>query len=286
MNCPTETALVAYIPSPHRGYLDFLRAHPGSVLYLFGRDIIDEFPSLVRNLPAAEPQEVRSMIQALGLLADVRILSKDNAGELSSFERVVMPDEDVSRAVATRYIAHSNIAYDASWKLRWHWDATVKKERPVDTATVTTGEFDRDIMSKAVAVAEKSSDWWRQVGAVLVKDGAPVLAAYNAHQPTEQNPYLYGDPRSNFDSGQHIEAASALHAEVGVLTEAARRGIMTEGADLYVTTFPCPPCAYACANAGIRRLYYSEGYSLVEGADALRAKGVEIIRVVDKPTAS
>ena len=52
-----------------------------------------------------------------------------------------------------------------------------------------------------------------------------------------------------------------------------------EGCDLYVTTFPCPPCAHISAFTGIKHLFYMDGYSLVAGAEVLQAKDVEIIRV-------
>ena len=134
-------------------------------------------------------------------------------------------------------------------------------------------------MDSAASAAERSPDWWRQVGAVLARDGKIILTAYNTHLPSEQMAYVCGDPRSNFNAGEHIDASLAIHAEIAILAEAARRGIITEGCDLYVTTFPCPPCANAWANAGIKRLFYRGGYSLVAGAEALRSRGVELFTV-------
>ena len=115
---------------------------------------------------------------------------------------------------------------------------------------------------------------------MLVDEGGGVLlAACNRHVPNEQSAYLYGDPRSNFEPGQRIEVSGAFHAEMGILAEAARRRFSPEKCDLYVTTFPCPPCAFPWAHTGIKRLFYVDGYSLVAGAETLQAKGVEIIRV-------
>jgi dCMP deaminase len=106
-----------------------------------------------------------------------------------------------------------------------------------------------------------------------------LLGAFNQHVPSEQSAYLYGDPRSNFEAGQCIDMSGALHAEAGLIAEAARRGISTEGCDLFVTVFPCPPCAFLWAYSGIKHLYYVDGYSLIAGAETLQAKDVEIIRV-------
>jgi len=52
-----------------------------------------------------------------------------------------------------------------------------------------------------------------------------------------------------------------------------------EDAYLYVTTFPCPVCAKSIAEAGIQKLYYSQGYSLLDAEDVLRAYGVKIVLV-------
>ena len=136
------------------------------------------------------------------------------------------------------------------------------------------------IMGKALVLADKSPDWWRQVATLLVREGDIVLGAYNRHMPSDQAAYILGDPRSNFEAGEHIDMSLALHSEVGVLVAAGRERICYKDFDMFVTTFPCPPCAYAIAESGIRRLFYRDGYSLIAGADSIRAKGIEIIRVL------
>ncbi len=279
MNSVPETAVVAYVPSPHRGYVEFFKGYEGAILYVLGNELSNEFQSLVRNLPANKPEEVVEMIRALHIFSDVTLLTPSTLEEVRAATRVVMPDEEVSRALAEKYFADVPIAFDGSWRLRWHWDAVHQQRRPEGEQVISVEELDRSLMRAAFAESERSSDWWRQVGALLVRNGEVLLAAFNKHFPSEQSPYLYGDPRSNFGPGQSIDVSSALHAEIGIISEAAKRGILMEGCDLYVTTFPCPPCAYACANSGIKRLYYVDGYSLIEGADALTSRGIEIIRV-------
>lgn len=275
--------LVAYVPVPHRGYLEFFRAY-GGTLWIFGSDIIAEFPALTRNLPAASSEEVRLMIESLSLFDEVRVLSLTDLEEVRDSNSIVMPDEDVSRSFAEKYLPDTPVTFDGTWRLRWHQQA-VNTPVPVNEETIVSVEqLDRDLIGIAFEEAQRSSDWWRQVGAVLVKDQQVLLVAFNKHQPSEQSPYLNGDPRSNFGPGQRIDASTALHAEIGIIAEAAKRGLSMESCDLYVTTFPCPQCAYACANTGIRRLYYAEGYSLIEGAASLTARGIEIIRVQLSPS--
>jgi len=278
MSSNDRSTVVAYVASPHAGYLKFFREYEGSVLYVLGNEFIQKFPALVRHLPGVAPEESQKMIRALGIFSDVRILTSAELYNLR-YSRVVMPDEDVSHALAKDYFTDALVDFDGRWRLRWDWGATQKNRRPEGERVVSVDELDRELMHSAFREADRSPDWWRQIGSLLVENGFILLAAFNRHVPGEQSAYCYGDPRSNFEPGQCIDVSGALHAEAGIVAEAARRGIRTQGCDLYVTTFPCPPCAYLCSFMGLKRLYYTDGYSLVAGAETLQAKGVEIIRV-------
>lgn len=278
-------ALVAYVPVLHAGYLRMFRKHSDAVLYLLGQSITKDFPSLVRNLPGVDPQEIRKMLNGLDIFwteerryGNVRIMEKDNFAEVATFETLIMPDEDVSRSVAAQFFIGRDVAFE-DWRLRWDWKAATASKRPEVETVISHSEFDRSLMAQALGIAQKSPDWWRQIGALLVKKGKVLLVGFNTHLPHEQSAYAMGDPRSNFEPGQHIDVSLALHAEAGVIAEAARRGISTEDCDLYVTTFPCPNCAGPVAISGIKRLYYIDGYSRVEGAAALVSRGIQIVRV-------
>ena len=277
MSSMPDMTLVAYVASPHAGYLKLFRKYPGAVLYVLGPEFISEFPSLTRHLPGNEPEEARVMIEALGIFREVKVLRPGMQGGLVGL--ITMPDEDVSHAFASKYLPDADISFDGEWRLRWDWAAVAAPQASTSDELVSEDELDQNLLGRATASSLRSPDWWRQVGALLARDGNAILTAYNTHLPSEQSNYLLGDPRSNFGPGENIDISAALHAEIGVLTEAARRGISTEGCDLYVTTFPCPPCAYAVANAGIKRLFYADGYSLIAGRDALASRGVKIIRV-------
>lgn len=279
MKSGNDIALVAYVASPHAGYLKLFRAYAGSILYVLGDEFIRQFPALVRNLPGVSPHEARTMLEALNIFSSVHVLTLDILKTIRHL-RIIMPDEDVSHAIATKYLEGGHVTFDGRWRLRWDWGAVHANRRPEGERVVSIKEFDREIMRSASNLANKSPDWWRQVGALLVdENGAVLLAAFNRQMPSEQSAYVYGDPRSNFEPGQRIDASIVHHAEAGIVAEVARRPFSMEGCDLYVTTFPCPPCAHLCAHTGIKRLFYVDGYSLVAGAETLQAKAVEIIRV-------
>ncbi len=77
-------------------------------------------------------------------------------------------------------------------------------------------------------------------------------------------------------AGCRPDLSTALHAEAGIIAAAAADGRSLRGADLYVTTFPCPSCARLIAAAGFARCYFAGPYSVLDGEQVLRAAGVEL----------
>jgi dCMP deaminase len=114
---------------------------------------------------------------------------------------------------------------------------------------------------------------------VAARDGQILAVAHNEHRPTEYSPYVDGDPRNEFSRGVHSELSTAIHAEAAIVARAARTGLGLDGADLYVSTFPCPGCARLVAEAGFRRVYFAGPYAVLDGDAVLRAAGVELFWV-------
>jgi deoxycytidylate deaminase len=144
---------------------------------------------------------------------------------------------------------------------------------------ISTEERDNTLIKKASELAAKSSDWWRRIGALIVKNGEVVLEAFNSHMPSDFNLDSAGDPRTSFNPGERIDLSTAIHAEAKAISQAARKGIALEGATVYVSTFPCPGCAKLIAESGIKKVYYDQGYSLLDAENLLKDFGVEIIKV-------
>jgi dCMP deaminase len=273
-------AIVVYVPAPHLGYLNLFRKYSDAVPYVLGDEYIAEHRPLVRHLPAIPPDNARVMLDAVHVSRHpVTVLTKSLAPSVRErYETIVMPDEDIMHRIADTYFEWHDMVFDDSIRLRWDWGATLAQKDPGGAVSIQEG--DRYFMRLAAGSSTGSPDWWRQVGAVFVKDGTALITSNNQHMPHEQSAYLEGDPRSNFDPGEHLDMSLALHAEAAVVAEAARRGVAMEGGDLYVTTFPCPQCAYKVAATGIKRLFYVGGYTLLTGAETLQSRGVELIRVV------
>lgn len=61
--------------------------------------------------------------------------------------------------------------------------------------------------------------------------------------------------------GALTEFGRAVHAEMGALLDAARRGVSVQGATLYSTTFPCHNCARHLITAGVSEVVYVAPYA-------------------------
>jgi dCMP deaminase len=275
-----DPLLIAYVPVIHRGYLDFFRRYVGKQIYILGESILEEFPEITRDMRALSPAQAQIMVRNLNVFTNTDVLEVENIRRCANQYRIVMPNEEVSRAVAEKYFGDREVSFEPIF-LRWDKKAVTAFSKVNPDHTVSQDQLARELLGVAYKEAAKSSDWWRQVGGVAARDGKILFQAHNVHMPSEQTPYILGDPRSGFNAGEQIELSSALHAEIGIITHAASQGVSLQGADLYVTTFPCSGCARAIAAPlnGIRRVFYAEGYSQLEGEEVLRSRGIEIVRV-------
>jgi dCMP deaminase len=261
--------------------LDFFKRHSDADAFaVFGPMIIDDFDHLVRkDIRALSPSVIAGLIESLGCFPSVRILDEGFIEAIRNEKpSIVMPDEDESHQVAQKYLSDFSVVFDSSF-LRWDKSRSLK-EVPVTSESITSAEFAHKFMGLASTQAQKSSDWWRQVGAVIVKEHQVLVTGFNKHVPAPLTPYVFGDPRGLFSKGVSIELTTALHAEADVIGQAAREGLSLRGASLYVTTFPCPMCARLIAHCGFRECYFSGGYGVLDGEDVLKKAQVRLIRVV------
>ena len=270
--------ILAYVPVLHRGYRDFFASEGAEKLYLLGKPFLENFEYLKKDLRALEQEDAKKAIESLGLFKNVEILSPEKISEIKN-DLIIMPDEEESRKIADKYLSGFNIEYRNIF-LRWD-PKKVLEEKQVDyERTISSEGLVREMMDKAIVESEKASNLWRHVGAVVARDGNILVSGFNRQAPSQHTPYYEGDARMFFKKGLYIELTTDQHAESYLISEAARKGIALEGADLYMSTFPCPPCAKMVASAGIKRCYFSSGYSMLDGERILKDSGVEIIQVI------
>jgi dCMP deaminase len=272
--------VLLYLPVLHAGYEALFDRHADAdEVLLLGDSHAVEYPVLRKEIRALAPDLAARYVR-VGRRAAVRVVERSDLPDAVTAEVLVVPDEEIMRDLVARHgldagrtvvVERTFLRWDRSWSLAG---------RPVDyDGAVSADELDRRLIRRAADESRRSSDWWRQVGALVARDGEILAVGHNEHRPTEYTPYLDGDPRNDFSRGVRMDLSTALHAEAGLIARAARDGSPLAGADLYVSTFPCPACARLVAEVGFRRCFFAGAYAVLDGEAVLRAAGVELIWV-------
>jgi len=131
----------------------------------------------------------------------------------------------------------------------------------------------RDKMFTQIAsvVAQRSTCDRKHVGAVLVRDNRIISIGYNG-SPS-------GLPHCDDEGCIHGPLGNCIrtiHAEVNTIAFAARQGISTENAMMYITTEPCLDCAKLMINAGIKEVVCMSSYRDSSGVDLLKEAGIKV----------
>src|SRR3989344_3056673 len=275
-------AVVAYVPALHAGYVSFFKKHKDSDLFILGKSLISLTPRMERDIRALSPKEALHAVQGLNLFSSVSILEGGAATKvLSSYRQIVLPDEDVSRNFAKALLKKRRISFENVF-LRWDKNISTTEFEISPDRTISTKSRDVKFLREALGEAARSPDWWRRIGAVLVKGKKIKARAYNRHFPSNATSAIMGDPRSNFDYGERPEIYLSIHAEADIVAQAAHAGVSLKGSEIFVTTFPCSNCALLLARAGVKKVFYAQGYSKLDAEGVLKSASVEIILIKNK----
>lgn len=269
--------LILYLPVLHRGYLEFLGEEKERIekVYLIEEGLLKGLSSFKPDIAAIDSMSVAKILNALGI-NNVASLSAENVSELRG-KKIILIDDEISRALAEKYLPGEDIERKSVF-LRWDREK-VLAENPPENIKISREEFDSKMIEEARTESRKTGDWWRQIGAVLVKDGEILFRGFNRNLPSDHTPYQVGEVRDFFRAGERHDLASTIHAEENIVAQAAKKGVSLEGSSLYVTTFPCPVCAKLIACSGIKKLYFQEGGSNFDARIVLESAGVEIVCV-------
>jgi len=273
-------AIVTYIPVLHAGYTQFFHRHPEArTLFIFGDDVIASYAHLMKDIRRLDPKLIKSAIESWDCFDHVEILDADTIKKIQDDKRsLIVSDDDLTDKLVKIHFPNNDVIRDTIF-LRWDKKKSIGPIRVSPDIEISENEFDQKMIELAKEEGQKSKDWWRRIGALALKDGKIIFTEHNRYLPSDQTANDEGDPRGNFTSGEHFESSLAIHAEASIVARSAKEGISLQSADIYCDTFPCPPCAKQLAYAGIRRLYYQNGYAVLDGERILKSQGVEIIFV-------
>ena len=114
-------------------------------------------------------------------------------------------------------------------------------------------------------IAECSYAERLKVGAIIVRDGRIIATGYNGMPAGMENTCEIRIDEDRLGKYHLKTRPEVVHAELNAILFAARNGVSTEGAALYITIAPCVPCAVAIMQAGIKEIYYCDVYDAACG---------------------
>ncbi|WP_400242549.1 ComE operon protein 2 [Niallia sp. JL1B1071] len=114
--------------------------------------------------------------------------------------------------------------------------------------------WDEYFMAQSELLALRSTCTRLAVGATIVRDKRIIAGGYNGS--------IAGGVHC-IDEGCYVienHCVRTIHAEMNAILQCAKFGVPTDGADIYVTHFPCLQCCKAIVQAGIKTVYYAMDY--------------------------
>lgn len=114
--------------------------------------------------------------------------------------------------------------------------------------------WDEYFAGQSLMLSIRSTCQRLMVGAVIVREKRIIAGGYNGSVSGEGH---------CIDEGCLIEnnhCIRTIHAEMNALLQCAKFGVQTQGAEIYVTHFPCVHCTKALIQAGISKIHYLYDY--------------------------
>lgn len=278
------TKLLAHVPVISRSYLEFIQSQIDIVdeVCIADNSVVSGIDGIRKDLRRLDPQEAATILSP-HLQKTVRTLGMTGISDLliAGDCALIMPDDEVSDYLIRRFEIPQEKYTLHSLFLRWNRNNIAVNIAVEADSIVSTNELPEHITAQLQNEINQSNEWWRQVGCVAFKEGELIISSHNHYVPTADTAELDGDIRSQAYRGVDIDIGNVQHAEAATIAEAARLGIQLDGAECLVSTFPCPACAKLLVAAGIKKIYFAEGYAVADGLSILRSADIEIIKIDD-----
>lgn len=135
-------------------------------------------------------------------------------------------------------------------------------------------DWDQYFMTQATLLSLRSTCTRLSVGAVIVRDRRVIAGGYNGS--------VSGDVHC-IDEGCYLvegHCVRTIHAEMNAVLQCAKFGVATDGAEVYVTDFPCLQCTKMLLQSGIIKINYLRNYHNDQYAvELLKRKNIEIKQI-------
>ncbi len=275
----------------HKGYISFLneiKKDKSKLVFFVGilsDELIKELTSLEPDIRKVSEKDIKNIINSYILVEDYFSVNQNNFSQIISElkpNKIFILKGDKGEDFANKYLSDSkykDIIEYHDIRLRWSDDKVQEFKKEASELSKEELKEHQKFMNEALKEAEKSKCWWRQVGAVAVKNGKIIFRGFNRMLPTEDECYKIGCIRDSIEPGKDPEVCSVTHAEASIISLAACDGVSLKDTILYVTHFPCPACAKLVALAGFKKVVYTRGSSVFDGERVMTSRGVDIVKI-------
>jgi len=129
---------------------------------------------------------------------------------------------------------------------------------PQDHESNQRPSWDEYFLMLAKLASTRSTCLAFPVGAVVVKNKQVLATGYNGPPSGSTHCIAQGFcyPGLSSCDASRSQPSRAVHAEANAIAQAAKHGIATEGASIYVTLEPCLSCLKLIISAGIHEVVY------------------------------
>ena len=123
--------------------------------------------------------------------------------------------------------------------------------------------WDEYFMSMARLASTRSTCLAEPVGAVVVKNNCSISTGYNGVPSGSVHCIDLGFCYQGLErcDAPGATPSRAVHAEANAIAQAAKHGVSTDGASIYVTHEPCISCLKLIIAAGIQRIYFEKSFN-------------------------
>ena len=129
-------------------------------------------------------------------------------------------------------------------------------------------------MSIAKLVSVRSYATRLKVGCAIEKGGSIISTGWNGMPANYDNACEHKDEHGCLVTNKEVQ-----HAELNAIGKAAKSGISTENANLFITHSPCMNCALLINVAGIKSVYFESLYRDSDGIDFLLKNNINVYMV-------
>lgn len=145
--------------------------------------------------------------------------------------------------------------------------------------------WDQYFLRMARLAATRATCPRRRVGAILVRENRVLATGYNGSVNGASHCDEIGCLIVTRDGRESCERT--VHAELNAIIQCAKNGVMSVGATMYCTDFPCVSCAKAMVQAGVTRVVYLAEYPDPNSRGILEAGQVSLEKAsIDETTAT